>query len=112
MGDTYYFPPLNVHQFGVVDCSQKQDKLHAYVYREFEERRREGTMWFHVCFKTSRKRDTLTKKHEGDIALIADNCTGQSKNKTVTWFSTWLVETGVCPKVTLLFCERTYKKFL
>jgi len=30
-GDTYYYSPLSVYCFGVVDVCGEQDKLHAYM---------------------------------------------------------------------------------
>ena len=53
----------------------------------------------------------------GHLVLIADNCSGQNKNKTMMKFFLWLAETGFVKQATLLFlikghtknkCERFY----
>jgi hypothetical protein len=42
-GETFYYSPLNIFQFGVVDPTDN-DRLHAFVYDEGTGRR-VGTMW-------------------------------------------------------------------
>ena len=108
-GETYFYSPLNVYQFGIVDCSEKEDKLHAYVYREFEGKKG-GNNVVSCLLENFKEWGFFANVQEGEITINADNCTGQNKNKTVIWFCNWLVETGIFPKVTLLFLVRGHTK--
>ena len=46
----------------------------------------------------------------GHIIIVADNCGGQNKNKTIVRFSNWIHECGVAKKVTLLFLIKGHTK--
>ena len=44
------------------------------------------------------------------VLVVADNCSGQNKNKTMIKFCAWLVEAGWIKKVTLLFLVKGHTK--
>ena len=46
----------------------------------------------------------------GHLVLIADNCAGQNKNKTMIKFIQWLVEAGFVKQATLLFLIKGHTK--
>ena len=35
-GDTFYFSPLNIHVFGIVNHSPEHDQMHGYLHHEGE----------------------------------------------------------------------------
>ncbi len=46
----------------------------------------------------------------GHLVLMTNNCTGKNKNKTKVEFLLWLVETGFCKQVSLIFLIKDYTK--
>ncbi len=44
------------------------------------------------------------------LDLITNNCTGQNKNKTMVKFLFWLVESGHCKQVSLIFLIKGHTK--
>jgi hypothetical protein len=102
-GETYYYSPLTVNIFGIVDTSAVEDHLHAYVYDESEGK------------KGGRNVCSLLLKHLDDkglldpedpfeeLVLIMDNCSGQNKNKMVLRLVVYLVERGYFHRVTFAF---------
>ena len=113
-GDTYYLSPLTVYLFGVVEAefdSEKglHDQMNAYLWPEYEGDR--GANNICSCLKKDfQKRGFFNSPNFGELTIVADNCGGQNKNKIVVRFLMWMVETGIFPKVTLLFLVKGHTK--
>ena len=108
-GDTYYYSPLNIYQFGIVDCSDGSDTLYSYVYSEGDGKKG-GNNVVSCLMKNFEEMGYFQAPNYGELTICADNCTGQNKNRMVIWFIIWLVETGHFNKVTLLFFVRGHTK--
>ena len=103
-GDTYYYSPLAIFGFGVVDYSIEQ--LYAYIYTEGEGKKGGNNV-------VSLIHDTLKKKGVFEdaerlgpgksLTLVFDNCGGQNKNRMVLRYALYLVEKGIYKSVELVF---------
>jgi hypothetical protein len=99
-GDTYYYSPLFVYVFGVVDVSSTPDVLFAYGYRE-DDGAKGGNNVASLLLKSLRDFNFIMDNRTGSrLSIIMDNCSGQNKNRHVLRLALWLVEM----KVSVLFC--------
>ena len=100
-GETYYYSPLNVNVFGIVDSNTQTEKLVAYCYHEGEGGKG-GDNVNTMLYDFLEKQNLLIGggKH---LVLVCDNCPGQNKNRMVIRFIVWLVEKGYFQTVSLLF---------
>ena len=102
-GETYYYSPLTMNIFGVVDCCLKEDHLHAYVYDE-SEGKKGGSNVCSLLMKHFHERNLLNSTDPyKELVLIMDNCSGQNKNKMVLRLVVYLVEKGYFASVTFAF---------
>jgi hypothetical protein len=106
-GETYYYTPLTVYAFGVVDCA---DEDHCYVHMYPEgDGAKGGNNVASLLMKTLRKLDLLKVDEDGkplkgkELNIIFDNCPGQNKNNYVLWLVPYLVERGYFDKVNFIF---------
>ena len=109
-GDTYYFSPLTVLLFGIVDNATRDgyERMDAYVWREQDGDR--GANNICSClWKYFHMRGWL-KKNYSDLCIVADNCGGQNKNRIVVRFLMWLVEMGYFPRIRLIFLVKGHTK--
>jgi hypothetical protein len=108
-GDTYYYSPLVVYCFGIVDTSVTPEQLHAYGYTEDQEgkggnnvasllMRALQDLWWLVEGKTVKK-----------LSIFMDNCSGQNKNGHVLRLALLLVELSFLKQVEFIFyvCRHT-----
>jgi hypothetical protein len=102
-GDTYYFSPLNVNVFGIVDCGVEGGALHAYPYHEGMGRKGGDNVASLFMLYLEQKgwlQDGVTGQ---ELTIIMDNCPGQNKNNHVIRLALYLVEAKYFKKVTCLF---------
>jgi hypothetical protein len=110
-GDTYYFSPLTVLLFGVVDnaTEDRKDRMNAFIWREFDGAR--GANNIASCLlKDLKLRGCFRAPNFGELTYIADNCGGQNKNKVVIRFLMWLVENRIFPQVKIHFLVKGHTK--
>ena len=118
-GETYYYSPLNISCFGLVDHST--DVLSAYVYSEAVGRKG-GNNVASLIYKKLKDDGLISlAKEKGpgkQLTLIFDNCAGQNKNRMVMKFAQYLVDCDVFEKVEIVFlimghtkniCDRRFK---
>ena len=101
-GETYYYCPLNVAAFGVVDC--QNDHLSAYVYHEGEGKKG-GNNVSSLLMKYCKEQGWFDKQTPGMLlTIVMDNCCGQNKNRMVLRaMALYLVEKKVFNKVEVIF---------
>ena len=109
-GDTYYFSPLTVLLFGIVDNATEDgiERMDAYVWRENDGER--GANNICSCLLKYFKMRGWLKKNYFELSIVADNCGGQNKNRIVLRFLMWLVEVGYFPKIRLIFLVKGHTK--
>ena len=118
-GETYYYSPLNISCFGLVDHST--EVLSAYVYSEAIGRKG-GNNVSSLIYKKLKDDGILDlAKDQGpgkEFTLIFDNCAGQNKNRMVLKFAQYLVDCDVFKRVEVIFlvmghtkniCDRRFK---
>lgn len=110
-GDVYYFSPLRVYLFGVVDNATHDDisRINSYIWCEGDADRG-GNNICSCLLKDFRSRGYFNQKQKGTLTIIADNCSGQNKNRHVIRFLMWMVEMEVFPKITLFFLIKGHTK--
>ena len=91
----YYFIPITVLLFGVVDNTSSdadgKERMNSYVWQKFEGDR--GANNIVSCLLRDLKlRDLFDRPNYGELIYIADNCAGQNKNKIALRFLMWLAE--------------------
>ena len=88
-GETYYYSPLNVYVFGMVDCSV--NKLQAHVYLEGEGKKGGNNVASMVWWQLQHQGLLIPFDQElpsswiplKELNLWFDNCGGQNKNRMV-----------------------------
>ena len=87
-GETYYYSPLSVSNFGFVDVAHINDEgkpeehCHAHVYHSGEGKKGADNV-ASLILKTLKKLNLLRENEAGGVLnIIFDNCTGQNKNNT------------------------------
>jgi hypothetical protein len=99
-GCTYYYTPLNIYNFRVVDHLHDYGNrtigkhMHCHVYHEGIGKKG-GTNVASLIVKTLRDMNILRKGNPvGELNIIFDNCRGQNKNNTVLKLAMWLKKMG------------------
>lgn len=109
-GETYYYSPLNVYCFGVVDCSKSPEKMTAYCYTEDVAKKGGNNvtslLWLHL----RRSGVAATTRPFKEITFIFDNCGGQNKNRMVLRFLFFLVKLRVATVARAAFLIRGHTK--
>ena len=109
-GETYYYSPLNVNVFGIVDNSCTPETLDAYAYHEGEAAKGANQVTS-LLVKYLRDRNLLIEGETGaSLTILADNCSGQNKNNTVLRLAVWLVEMNYFQRVQFLFYIKGHTK--
>ena len=91
-GPTYYYSPVNVNIFGIVDASVKGGALDAYVYHEGQGAKG-GNNVASMLMLYLKRRGWLKRDEPGkELTIIMDNCVGQNKNNMVLRLANLLVE--------------------
>ena len=102
-GDTYYYSPLNVNVFGLVDCSEPGGTLSAHVYDEGVGKKG-GNNVASLIMKELGEKGLLNHDKPGfQLTIIMDNCSGQNKNNFVLRLAVFLVDAGYFRKVNFVF---------
>jgi len=89
-GETYYYTPLTVNAFGIVDTSTEPEHLHFYLYEEFVGRKG-GNNVASLLIHHLHQRGLMTRSKR-KLVVIMDNCAGQNKNKMVLRIAPYLME--------------------
>jgi hypothetical protein len=102
-GDTYYFSPLKINVFGIVDCSIFGGKLSAHVYHEGIGKKG-GNNVTSMLVNEFKRLNIMRENQTGkELTVIMDNCAGQNKNRMVLRLATYLVEAEYFEKVSFVF---------
>ena len=108
-GCTYYYTPLNIYNFGVVDHLHDHgnrtigNHVHCHVYHA-DIGKKGGTNVASLILKTLQDMHILREGNPGgELNIIFDNCTGQNKNNTVLKLAIWLKEMGYFMRVNFVF---------
>ena len=102
---TYYFLPLTILLFGVVDnaTEDRKDRMNAYIWREFDGARGANNI-VSCLLKDLKLQGCFQRPNYAEHTYIADNCGGQNTNKVVNRFLMWLVENSrIFPQAKILF---------
>ena len=94
-GATYYFSPLNVYPFGVVDPSGEESQLLVHIYIEGEAKKG-GNAVASMIWKTLNMKGLINGKTAKEINIVFDNCAGQNKNRMVSRLLFFMVKLKVC----------------
>ena len=109
-GDSYYYSPLSVYCFGVVDVCGEEDILHAYGYTE-DHGAKGGNNVASLLMKALQDLGWLNEGRCGArLSIIMDNCAGQNKNGHVLRLALWLVELQYFRNVEFIFYVRGHTK--
>jgi len=106
-GDCYYYSPINLYCFGIVDSTQEH--LHAYIYTEGEGKKGSNnvsSLIMHYLTSNVVEPGVINK----ELNVIMDNCGGQNKNKTVIRLGAYLQELGWFQDVNLIFLVKGHTK--
>ena len=89
-GDTYYFPPLKISVFGIVDCSIFGGKLSAHVYDEVVAKKG-GNNVASMLINEFKRLNIMREYETGkELTIVMDNCSGQNKNQMVLRLANYL----------------------
>ena len=80
--DTYYYSPLSVYCFGVVDYAQTPEQLTAFLYKEGDGKKggNNVTSLLHKRMENADYSKYTKEKGPGnEYNLVMDNCGGQKK---------------------------------
>lgn len=109
-GDTYYYSPLAVYCFGVVDATATPDRLLAYGYTE-DQGAKGGNNVASLLMKALKDLGWLMDGKCGkSLSVIMDNCAGQNKNGHVLRLALWLVKLQYFRRVEFIFYVRGHTK--
>jgi hypothetical protein len=103
-GEVYYFSPLTIFIFGIVDTNEEQEKLTTYCYDEGVGRKGGNNV---ASLLIKHLRDSvlgLSSQHPmKELNIVMDNCAGQNKNKMVLRLAAYLVEANYFKNVNFIF---------
>jgi hypothetical protein len=117
-GDTYYFLPLTVFSFGLVDLSTGPNKINCYTYSEDKGKKGANNL-ASLLMHDLKSRGWLHNEPANSLTVIFDNCGGQNKNNVMLRLAPYLVEKGFFKEVTIAFyvcgytknvCDRLFNK--
>jgi hypothetical protein len=109
-GYIYYFSPLTINIFGVVDLRITPNKLNCYAYREFTAKKGSNNI-ASLLMQHLFDNFWLRKGKPGKKLTIAmDNCGGQNKNNVVLSLPPYLVDMGYFNTVVFTFYMRGHTK--
>jgi hypothetical protein len=92
LGDTYYYSPLTLHLFGIVDLSRSPNRLFCYCYRKFTGKKginNVASLVMNYLFE----RGVLQPSGPAEqLTIVMDNCSGQNKNNVVLCLAPYLIK--------------------
>lgn len=109
-GDTYYFSPLSLYCFGIVDVTSTPDILHAFGYTEDQGGKGGNNVASLLIYCLTQLGWLIEGSSAMRLSIIMDNCSGQNKNNHVLRLSLWLVELGFFHQVEFIFYVRGHTK--
>ena len=138
-GLTYYFSPLNMYPFGIVDASTEPTLLTTYIYSEgtnmiaccasvafllirpltstlvsflllLGDAKKNGNAVASMLWKLFHKKGLLNGKTANEINLVFDNCGGQNKNRMVYRMLFFLVKLHICRVARVIFLIKGHTK--
>jgi hypothetical protein len=101
-GETYYYTPKTINLFGIVNCNEEKEILHAYAHSE-EEGGKGGNNVASLIMKHLKDRGFLDGKKQNQLNIIMDNCPGQNKKNFVLRLAPYLQEKGYFNDVNFIF---------
>ena len=112
-GDIYYYSPLGIYVFGLVDTSGCKSKLTAFYYKEGVGKKG-GNNVASLLWKNANSKSHIKRSEQdgalNEYVLTMDNCGGQNKNRMVIRFLLMMTELKVYNKVWLIFLVRGHTK--
>lgn len=110
-GETYYFSPLSINIFGIVNACGPKEQLTAYCYHEGQGKKGGNNVTSMIDYYLRKQlgvpRISMDPEREpvwgGELVLVCDNCGGQNKNRMVIRYALYLVETKKFKRVTFVF---------
>jgi len=104
LGATYYYSPLSICCFGIVDCAPKDKQMQAYMCAEGEAKKGVNTV-SSLLFRNLVDLEYINKAKgpRAELSITMNNCAGQNKNKMVLRLAKLLVKLGYYRKVSCLF---------
>jgi hypothetical protein len=108
-GATYYYSPLNVYPFGIVDGSTDPTQLTAHVFYEGEAKKG-GNSVASMLWKELETKGLINGRCAKEINFVFDNCAGQNKNRMVTRFLFFLVKLGITKIARAIFLVKGHTK--
>ena len=108
-GATYYFSPLNVYPFGVVDPSGEQSQLIVHIYIEGEANKG-GNAVASMIWKTLNFKGLINGQTAKEINIVFDNCAGQNKNRMVSRLLFFMVKLKLCLTARAIFLVKGHTK--
>ena len=80
-GETYYYSPLNINVFGIVDANTDTEQLQVYCFHEGHGAKGGNSVvsMLHHFLHTR----NLLSGNGNHLVLVCDNCAGQNKNRMV-----------------------------
>lgn len=108
-GATYYYSPLNVYPFGIVDCSQNPTELTAHMFVEGQQKKGGNTV-VSCIWKELERKGLRSGKTAKELNLVFDNCAGQNKNRMVYRFLFYLVKMKITRVARAIFLVKGHTK--
>ena len=110
-GETYYFSPLTVNCFGVINTAVEKHELTAFLYHEGEGKKG-GNVVASLLYKFLKEKGWLDQEKGArkQLTLVMDNCSGQNKNRMVLHFAVLLVELDFYIRVEVFFLVTGHTK--
>jgi len=107
-GETYYYTPLTINAFGIVDCSVEPVHLHYYLYEEFVGRKGGNNVASLIMLYLQQR--GFLQRSSRKLVLVMDNCAGQNKNKMVLRLAPYLIERRFFQSVSFSFLVAGHTK--
>ena len=108
-GATYYYSPLNVYPFGIVDASKTPTELTAHVFYEGEAKKG-GNSVASMLWKQLKMKGLMNGECVKEINFVFDNCAGQNKNRMVTRLLFFMVRLGITKIARAIFLVKGHTK--
>ena len=82
-GPSYYYSPITINIFGIVDASVVGGRLDAFVYHEGQGNKDGNNVASMLMIYLKKKGWLKTSEKGKELTVVMDNCTGQNKNNMV-----------------------------
>ena len=102
-GKTYYYSPVTVNIFGIVDCSIKGGKLDCFVYHKGQGGKGGNNVASMFMLYLKRKGWLKNDGPGKQLTVIMDSCASQNKNSMVLRLANLLVECNYFEEVNFVF---------